>query len=161
MTHGRMIVVADTSPLNYLILIEQIALLEAMYGRIAIPTAVHNEMLRMQAPASVRSWALSPPGWIEIHSVTPAPLPLSEDLDAGEREAIALALLLKAPILLIDETIGREEAQAQGLRVIGTLGILRDAQALGLLDMKNAIQRLQTTSFRIAAKTLAELLPPE
>jgi predicted nucleic acid-binding protein len=48
-----MIVVADTSPINYLILIDQIAILEALYGRILIPHAVLDEMLNPKAPSSV------------------------------------------------------------------------------------------------------------
>jgi len=153
-----MIVVADTSPLNYLILIEQIQVLEIFYGRIAIPTAVHREMLSPDAPMPVRDWATAPPAWLEVHQGTPSAAALLEDLDDGEREAIGLALFLKSPVLIIDETVGRREAQRLGLRVIGTLGILRDAHSAGLLDINSSIQRLQATNFHVAAKVLAELL---
>jgi predicted nucleic acid-binding protein len=156
-----MIVVADTSPLNYLILIDHINVLEPMYGRIAIPAAVRDEMLRRQAPVSVRSWATNLPEWVEVHSSKPAPFLLSRNLDLGEREAISLALTLKAPILVIDEMIGRKEAEAHGLRVIGTLGILRDAHDLNLLNLKTALQQLQTTNFRIPPEILVKLLDTE
>jgi predicted nucleic acid-binding protein len=156
-----MIVVADTSPLNYLILIDQIRILSQMYGRIAIPTAVQDEMLRQEAPPQVREWAANPPEWVEIHRPQTAVPFFDKDLDIGESEAISLALQLKAPIIIIDETVGRREAQAHGLRVIGTLGILRDAHALNLLDLKTAIERLKTTSFRIPAAILPELLRQE
>jgi predicted nucleic acid-binding protein len=63
-----MIVVADTSPLNYLILIGQIDVLEVLYSNILIPHGVHNEMLSLKAPAGVRAWAESPPGWLNIVS---------------------------------------------------------------------------------------------
>jgi predicted nucleic acid-binding protein len=154
-----MIVVADTSPLNYLILIEQIEVIEVLYKRVAIPAAVHREMVSPGAPKQVRKWAAIPPGWLEVHPSASSSIVLSERLDAGEREAIGLALFLKSPVLIIDETAGRKEAQRIGLRVIGTLGILRDAHAAGLLNLNNSIQRLQATNFHIAAKTLAELLP--
>lgn len=62
------IVVADTSPINYLILIDQIAILETLYGRILIPHAIQEEMLSLMAPASVRAWAKNPPNWLEILS---------------------------------------------------------------------------------------------
>jgi predicted nucleic acid-binding protein len=42
-----MIVIADTTPLNHLILIEQDRLLRALYGRVVIPRAV---VLELQAP---------------------------------------------------------------------------------------------------------------
>ncbi len=96
-------------------------------------------MLRPKTPASVRLWARSPPGWVEVHAVIPDAALTSSELDAGELEAIALALNLKASVLIIDETIGRRQAQELGLRVIGTLGILRDADALGLLDMRQVL----------------------
>jgi predicted nucleic acid-binding protein len=50
-----MIVVADTSPINYLILIEEIDILTKMYGTVAMPPAVRDELLRLSAPAMVRT----------------------------------------------------------------------------------------------------------
>lgn len=129
-----------------------------LYGQIAIPTAVRDEMLRLEAPVSVRSWAMNLPAWVEVHVSPPAMQLLSKNLDLGESEAISLALLLKAPILIIDERVGRKEAQAHGLRVIGTLGILRDADALNLLDLGTAIQRLKATNFHIPSEVLTKLL---
>jgi predicted nucleic acid-binding protein len=153
-----MIVVADTSPLNYLVLVDQIQVLESLYGRIAIPAAVHQELLSPKAPHAVRNWAAALPTWIEVHTATAAPLELSAKLDAGEREAIGLALTLGSSVLIIDEAIGRREAQACGLRVIGTLGILRDAHGAQLLDLKTSLKRLQATNFHVAANTLDAIL---
>jgi predicted nucleic acid-binding protein len=45
-----MIVVADTSPINYLLLIEQIDLLPRLFERIIIPDRVREEMLASGAP---------------------------------------------------------------------------------------------------------------
>jgi predicted nucleic acid-binding protein len=115
-------------------------------------------MLNPEAPEAVRNWAANPPVWLEVHPAVSSPSALSEKLDAGEREAIGLALFLKSPVLIIDESVGRKEAQRVGLRVIGTLGILRDAHEAGLLNLKESLERLQATNFHIAAKTLTELL---
>lgn len=156
-----MIVVADTSPLNYLILIGHIGVIETLYGRLAVPTAVRDEMLRQEAPASVRSWAENLPAWVEVHSPQPSAFLYSKNLDPGEIEAISLALALETHILIIDERVGRKEAQSHGLRVIGTLGILRDAHALNLLDLKAALQQLQATNFRVPSEILAQLLGDE
>jgi hypothetical protein len=45
-----MIVVADTSPINYLLLIKEIDILPKMYGKVVIPRAVQEEFLRQVAP---------------------------------------------------------------------------------------------------------------
>ena len=39
-----MLVVADTSPINYLVLIEQTAVLPALYTRVLLPPAVVREL---------------------------------------------------------------------------------------------------------------------
>ena len=153
-----MIVVSDTSPLNYLVLIEQIEVIRTLYGGVALPQAVREEMTRCESPLAVRSWASQLPSWVELYTVNVTESLVSEKLDTGERESIALALSLQSPALIIDETAGRKEAKLRGLRVIGTLGILREADALGVLDLREAIERLQQTSFRIASATLASFL---
>jgi predicted nucleic acid-binding protein len=51
-----MIVVADTSPINYLLLIKEIDILPKMYGKVVIPRAVNEELLRPVAPEIVRAW---------------------------------------------------------------------------------------------------------
>jgi predicted nucleic acid-binding protein len=50
-----MIVVADTTPINYLILIGEIEVLPELYGQVIIPHAVCEELLRSRAPGAVRS----------------------------------------------------------------------------------------------------------
>jgi predicted nucleic acid-binding protein len=51
-----MIIVADTSPINYLVLIKEIEVLPRLYGKIVIPEAVREELLRPAAPEIVRIW---------------------------------------------------------------------------------------------------------
>ena len=51
-----MIVVADSAPLHYLILIEQVTLLRVLYGTVLIPEEVQTELTAPAAPAPVRSW---------------------------------------------------------------------------------------------------------
>jgi predicted nucleic acid-binding protein len=86
-----MVVVADTSPINYLVLIDQIGILPRLYTRILIPPAVFDELKHPLAPEAVRDWAAQPPGWLEV--LTPKSSFLVAQLDAGESEAIALAKL--------------------------------------------------------------------
>ena len=85
------------------------------------------------------------------------PDPSLARLDAGERDAIALATELQADQLIVDAREGRREAERRGIPAIGTLGVLREATTLKLLDIRVAVGRLQATSFYVAPEVLAEL----
>jgi predicted nucleic acid-binding protein len=63
-----MIVVADTSPINYLVLIEEIDVLTKMYGTVVIPRMVCEELLRPSGPETVRAWISQPPNWLEVRA---------------------------------------------------------------------------------------------
>jgi predicted nucleic acid-binding protein len=153
-----MIVVADTTPLNYLILIDHIGTLEVQYGRILIPPGVHEEMLNPDAPAAVRAWAKNPPQWLEVLSPSIPRNAMPPNLDQGEIEAIQLAEELRSDWLLIDEVAGRKEARRRGLQTIGTLGILRNAHALGLLDLRDALTKLKEMGFHMSEALHQEIL---
>ena len=85
------------------------------------------------------------------------PLPQLAGLDPGEREAITLALSLKADLVLPDEAKGRRVADQHGLSVCGTLGVLDQAASRGMLDLDEALARLRRTSFRASPKLLESL----
>ena len=59
-----MIVVSDTSPLNYLILIETAEVLPVIFECVYIPTAVASELTNPAAPAAVKHWMSNPPAWL-------------------------------------------------------------------------------------------------
>jgi predicted nucleic acid-binding protein len=61
-----MLVIADTSPLNYLILIDAVDLLPRLYQRVVLPLAAWDELKHFRAPASVSKWANSLPSWVEV-----------------------------------------------------------------------------------------------
>lgn len=153
-----MIVVADTSSINYLILIDQISLLKTLYGRVFIPRAVHDELLNAHAPASVRAWAKNSPAWLEILSPSRLLPTLGAKLGPGESEAITLAEELGAELLLIDERAGWAIATARGLQTIGTLGILREAHRAGLLDLHTSLERLIAAGFHVNRRLIELLL---
>ena len=79
-------------------------------------------------------------------------------LDPGERDAILLAEELGADQLIVDDRQGRHEAVKRGILVTGTLGVMREAATLGLLDLAEAVRRLGATNFHIAPEILARLL---
>ena len=60
------LVIADTGPVNYLILIGSVEILPRLFERIVLPTAVEKELAAADAPAEVKTWIATPPAWLEI-----------------------------------------------------------------------------------------------
>jgi predicted nucleic acid-binding protein len=154
------VVVADTGPLNYLTLIDAIDLLPKLFDRIFVPAAVHDELTDDGTPAVVRAWIAQVPAWLEIK---PNPDSGGDDgiatvLDDGERAAIALAGLIGADLILMDDRDGVVFARAKGFAVTGTLGVLDLAAQLGLIDLAQAFTRLKETSFHYRQGLLDALL---
>lgn len=150
-----MIVVADTSPINYLILIGQINLLKHLYTRTLIPSAVLAELAHPMAPQPVRDWAINAPPWLEV--LNPRTSIMLVQLDAGESAAIALATEVHADVVLIDDHAGRAEAVRRGLKVAGTLSVLDEAEQAGLVIFDDAITELRKTSFRVSPAVLSQI----
>src|SRR5580700_3504823 len=96
----------------------------------------------LSAPQLVRSWVDHLPIWLEVRSPLAVPDSSLARLDAGERDAITIAAELHADRLIVDEREGRREAERRGIPVIGTLGVLREAAVLKLLDLRVAVERL-------------------
>jgi predicted nucleic acid-binding protein len=154
-----MLVVADTSPINYLVLLEYTAVLPALYTRVLIPPAVVRELRDVEAPEPVRAWAADLPTWCEVRRPTAhVETEALAHLGGGEREAIALAQQVRADLLLIDEADGRRVARSRGLAVTGTLGVLERAAERGLLELPSALARLLTTTFRVRDELLHAML---
>jgi predicted nucleic acid-binding protein len=153
-----MIVVADTSPLNYLIRLGNPQILKDIYGRVLVPSAVLIELRHPQAPAEVRAWTFNPPTWLEEKQVQEIDATLPVELGAGEREAISLALEVKADVLLIDERAGRDEAEARHIQVAGTLAVLLQAASLGYLDLPEALEQLRQFGFRMSPEVEQTIL---
>jgi len=154
------LVIADTGPLNYLILIGRIDLLPVLFEKVVLPATVHSELASGKAPFLVRHWVGDLPAWLEVRE---APLSQAEDaslkgIDAGERAAIQLAVSLHADLLLMDDRKGVNAAQKRGLRVTGTLGVLDLAAQRGLADFAQAVEQLRQTNFRVPQALLDALL---
>ncbi|MDX2151478.1 MAG: DUF3368 domain-containing protein [Bryobacteraceae bacterium] len=147
-----MIVVSNTSPINYLILIDFEHLLPSLFGSVIIPTAVRLELEAPGAPQRVREM-VGTSGWIEVRSPTRID-PRLMALGAGEREALAMAHELKADLVLLDETRGRRAAAALSLNVVGTLDVIDRAARRGLVDAGDAVARLRKTTFRASPRLL-------
>jgi len=153
-----MLVIADASPLHYLILLASTEMLPRLFDRVVIPRTVAQELQHPQAPTVVRVWMAAPPAWLTLQDVSTAPDARLALLDAGERDAILLAQSLHADLLLMDEWEGRREAARRGLTVTGVLGVLERAAQRELIDLPAALTRLLATNFYAPAALVRDLL---
>jgi predicted nucleic acid-binding protein len=151
------IVVADTTPLNYLVLINAIDVLHALFTEVHAPPAVIQELTHSSAPDAVRKWALALPGWLRVSTPT-SRLPSTAALDAGEAEAISLAKELGVRDILIDERRGRNIATREGLFVLPTLAIIELAAEEKLLDLSSTLEALRRTTFRMPQERIEAML---
>jgi predicted nucleic acid-binding protein len=100
--------VSNTTPLRYLIAIEQEHLLGRLFEKVFVPIAVHEELTDAKTPEIVRRRVASLPSWFEVRTLKETRTPtFPVTLHRGERQAILLAEELGADVLLIDEQIGR------------------------------------------------------
>ena len=113
-----MIVVSDTSPLNYLVLIDLQHILPELFEQILIPSAVRDELQSAGAPGAIARFMAAAPAWLETRQVSEVD-PKLQHLGRGEREAITLAASLSAGSVLIDEKKGRLVAQWHHVRLHG------------------------------------------
>jgi predicted nucleic acid-binding protein len=155
-----MIAVSNTTPLRYLIAIEQEHLLGQLFAKVLVPTAVRDELTEARAPEKVRRRVSSLPDWFEVrHVMDPGATAFPIMLHRGERESIILAETTRADMLLIDERAGRAIAIGRNLPLSGTLGVLERADTIGLLkDFPQVLKELKSSGFFIADSLELQLL---
>ena len=145
-------VVWNTSPLLVLAKIQRLDLLTQLYARLVIPEAVLAEIGAKADDAAAQIQALVATPRVTVPRATPQTLAgLPVDLGAGEREAIALALETAADLVVLDDQAGRRLARARGLPVTGTVGVLVEARARGLLPaLRPELERLRAAGLWLA-----------
>ncbi|EDX73831.1 hypothetical protein MC7420_5711 [Coleofasciculus chthonoplastes PCC 7420] len=153
-----MIIVSNTSPINYLILIGYIHLLPELFQQIIIPKTVYRELSDASAPSPVQNWIATPPDWLKIQPVNQPSDTILDLLDPGERAAIILAQEINADLLLLDDMKARRTATERGFAITGILGILDQAATMKLIDLPVAVQSLQNTSFWASDNLFQKLL---
>jgi len=159
-----MSVVSNASPLINLARIGKLDLLRQLYGELFIPEAVWQEVVTdgvgQPGAAEVKTAT-----WIKVQSVTNTLLvrALRQELDAGEAEAIVLALEMESELLLMDERLGREVARHLGLRYIGLIGVLIEAKHKGVLSaVRHHLDELRDVAgFRIRDALYVRVLQDE
>lgn len=141
-------VVSNASTLIHLAGIGKLELLWEFFGQVLIPVAVWREVVEegkgRQGAAQVASARAA--GWIEVSAPRDQALLrlLERELDAGEAEAIALALEVSADLLLVDESEARRIAELYGLRRTGAIGLLLRAKREGkIASLRDELTRLR------------------
>lgn len=156
-----MIVVSDTSPIRALAHLGKVQLLHSLFGQVVLPPAVEAE-LRTPSRAASPIVDVSVYSFIRIQAAQDISRvqQFQQSLDAGESEALTLALETSAAIVLMDEAKGRAAATRLGLTVVGTLGVLVRAKAVGLipaiLPLMDSLE--QDLGFFISAKLRSDVL---
>ena len=158
-----MIVISDTSAITNLAAIDHLKLLPLLYNQVIIPEAVYRELvdIALPVPGTIEVQTAS---WLEVRTIADREvverLQSEMRLDPGESEAIAIALELKADLLLIDERRGRAEANRLGLRITGLLGILIEAKGKNLISAVKPLMDalIATSEFRVSSALYNKIL---
>lgn len=146
---SREIIVADTSCLIILHNIQELVLLQKLFGEVFITQEVKKE------------FGLDLPEQIKIRKVQNKiqQNALNLILDEGETSSIALSLETDNSLLIIDEKKGRRIAQELGLKIIGTLGVILQAKERGLVNsVGDLLAKLENADFRISQSLKAKIL---
>ena len=145
-----MLIVSDASPIIALAVCNKLDLLDKLFDRICIPMAVYEELAIPDKPKAgdIIAWSRDKVIHVKNPSVITA---LSMNLDAGESEALALYWETEADFLLIDEKRGRIIALRNGIKTIGTAGILLLSKQKGFItSIKPLLELLTNHGFRIS-----------
>jgi uncharacterized protein len=157
------IVISDTSAITNLAAIQHLQLLPQLYNQVTVPKAVYRELAEIDPPVPGTLEVQTSP-WLEVRQVVDRVvverLQMEVRLDPGESEAIALALELKADLLLIDERRGRAEADRLGVRITGLLGILVEAKQRNLIVAVKPLMDalIATSNFRVSSALYNQIL---
>lgn len=127
------LIVSDASPLIVIAKSGLIPVLTDLVEDVIVPKTVYSECTIDPAlPGAQAVHAAVTAGKIQVRPDADDTGAELSGLDAGERAAILLALEFKCPVLM-DERLGRQAAQSQGLTVIGSAGLLLAAKQRGLI----------------------------
>ena len=127
--------ICNTGPLVALSMIDRIDILRHLFELVAVPEAVHKEILE-GGPINSGLSNYRKAKWIKVMTLSiPIDPLLKTSLDAGEAAVIGLARELNANLVLIDERKARKIARTiYGLHVMGLARVLVEAKRHGLLD---------------------------
>ena len=143
------IVIADTSCFILLDKINELAILQKLFGTVTTTEEIAAEFLK------------DLPDWVHIKSVSNKEYQhlLLLEVDNGEASAIALSIEEGDALLIVDDNKARKLAAKLNIAYTGTLGILLKAKQAGVIvAIKPIIERIQLTNFRFSEKNYKEIL---
>ena len=158
-----MIVISDTSAISSLFNINKLELLHQLFDKIVIPHAVYQELLALE-DAEIDITLIKKANWLKVQKSTDRLLveELSQALDIGESEAIALAYEIEADLLVIDEKRGREKAKAFGIKTVGLIGVVSQLKKRGYINsVRPILDELRTSGFWISDDLYQKILEAE
>jgi len=122
------VIISDTSCLIALSNIGQLELLEKLFGRVTITPEVREEF--------TIKYKEKIPEWIEVKEAKNKKMviELNAKLGLGESSSIVLATETPSSLVIIDEKRAREYALNMGLNVIGTVGVIRKAADINIIE---------------------------
>jgi predicted nucleic acid-binding protein len=122
-----------------------------LFGEVLVPAAVIREVAEsVLLPPSIKERGLTQPMAAAVLQVS---------LGAGESEAITLALQENAALIILDDRPARRLAEALGLQVIGTLGVLSAAKRKGLVAaIAPLLSSLDAFHFHVAPELARRVL---
>ena len=153
-------VVINSSPIIGLSCINKLYLLDLIFDEIIIPKAVYRETVLEKNDIKIKN---------DIHKLKKAKIVspqnvhlvefITDVLDEGEAEVIAIAKEMNIETVIIDEKKGRLYARKHNLNVVGSLGLLIIAKKMKLIDkISPSIENMEEFGIRIGDKLKYEIL---
>jgi len=145
------VVVVNSTPVIFLHNIGHLDLLQKLYGKVLIATAVHKEVIIDNTDDNYDF--ISQCDWIEVIKIKNdnARKTFITSLHIGEVETMILAMEMSADLCVLDDLLARKHAKRLNLNVIGTLGILIAAKKLNHIDaVKPLINQLRSFGMYIS-----------
>jgi len=151
--------VSDTSPIQYLHQTGYLHLLDEFYTRTLIPPALAHE-LELGRALGIDLPDIDALPWVKVQAPEALDkVPTVADLGAGEKEVLALGLQVPNTVVILDERLGRLQAEVLKLTFTGKMGIFLRAKAEGRISqIEPLLAHLDRLGFRLSAKTRAVVL---
>ena len=149
------LVIADTGPIIALAQINQLNILQSLFGEVVLPKAVWDESQAKQTDDSRRIQQAKSDGWVIVREVTPKQ-DFSRSLHDGEIEALQLALDEPESLLVVDDQLARRAAIGLQINFIGTVKVLQLAEQQNFIDSAaDSIRAMQQFGYRVSVKFLS------
>ena len=157
-----MTVVADASPLKFQGKIRRLALIHhALGGDVVVPQQVRDEVVARPLDPAESDALHRFLATVRMERVD-SPRAFAAGMSRADNAAMTLAVRLEADLLLADDRIVRRLAAVEGIRPLGTLGVLLRALRRGLVD-RTEVRRLvddlvRSRGFRIGVELYAAVI---